>query len=129
MSCTVDIEVNKKSNVLAVPIQSVTTRDEDTVKQTGIQADNPDLTSTKQNEQNMKKQKPKEIVFIIENGVAKKRTVKTGISDVSYIEILDGLSGGEDIVKGTYKAINKDLDENVKVKINNEIKKPVTEKE
>ena len=55
--------------------------------------------------------------------------VKTGISDVSYIEILDGLSGDEDIVKGTYKAINKDLDENVKVKINNEIKKPVTEKE
>ena len=129
MSCTVDIEVNKKSNVLAVPIQSVTTRDEDTVKQTGIQADNPDLTSTKQNEQNMKKQKPKEIVFLIENGVAKKRTVKTGISDVSYIEILDGLSGDEEIVKGTYKAINKDLDENVKVKINNEIKKPVTEKE
>ncbi|HPS65288.1 MAG TPA: efflux RND transporter periplasmic adaptor subunit [Ignavibacteria bacterium] len=124
MSCTVDIEVNKKNDVLAVPIQSVTAREGDTTKQEGMQTDNPELTSTKQNEQNLKKSKPKEIVFLIENGSAKKRSVKTGISDVSYIEIIDGLSGNEDVVKGSYKAINKDLDENVKVKVNNDVKKP-----
>lgn len=123
MSCSVDIEVEKKENVLSVPIQSVTTRDEDSVKQTGIVTDNPELTTKKSDEKEDKKLKPKEIVFVIENGVVKKRTVKTGISDISYIEILEGLSGNEEIVKGSYKAINKDLEDNVKVKINNEKKK------
>lgn len=123
MSCSVDIEVEKKENVLSVPIQSVTTRDEDSVKQTGIVTDNPELTTKKSDEQEEKKLKPKEIVFVIENGVAKKRTVKTGISDISYIEILEGLSGNEEVVKGSYKAINKELDDNVKVKINNEKKR------
>jgi len=123
MSCSVDIEVEKKENVLSVPIQSVTTREEDSVKQTGIVTDNPELTTKKSAEQEEKKLKPKEIVFVIENGVAQKRTVKTGISDISYIEILEGLSGNEEVVKGSYKAINKELDDNVKVKINNEKKK------
>jgi len=129
MSCSVDIEVDKKDNVIAVPIQSVTTRDDDSTsmkKMEGEKKDSPDnLTNSKENKV-MKKLKPKEVVFVIENGVAKKKEVKTGISDDTYIEITEGLSEGTEVVKGSFKAINKELDDNSKVKIDNEKKKRIS---
>jgi HlyD family secretion protein len=125
MSCTVDIEVNKKENVIAVPIQSVTTREDESVMTNTTMNDNDkpeNLTNTKETK-SLKKNKPKEIVFIIENGIAKKKEIKTGISDDTYIEVMEGLSENEEVVKGSFKAINKDLDKDSKVKVNNERKK------
>lgn len=128
MSCTVDIEVNKKENILTVPIQSVTAReDEELNKKT--ETDNENLISNKDDEKNMKKKKVEEIVFVVENGLAKKKSVKTGISDDSYIEIIEGLNEGEEVVKGSFKAINKELEDNSKVKVDNEKKKIPKDKE
>jgi HlyD family secretion protein len=94
MSCTVDIEVNKKDNVITVPIQSVTTREDESSMTNTIanDKDKPEnLTNTKE-VKSQKKNKPKEIVFIVENGIAKQKLVKTGISDDTYIEVIEGLS-------------------------------------
>lgn len=122
MSCTVDIEVDSRDNVLAVPIQSVTTREEETsLPQQG--EGTPDNPTTGKETKGIKKNKPKEIVFVVEGGVSKKREVKTGISDAEYIEIISGLNEGEEIVKGSFKAITKDLDDGVKVKVDNAKKK------
>jgi HlyD family secretion protein len=77
----------------------------------------------------MKKQKPKEIVFLVENGMAVKKEVKTGISNDYYIEVIEGIPEGTEVVKGSFKAINKDLDNNMKVKVNNEKKAVIKEKE
>ena len=118
MSCTANIEVAKKQNVLTVPIQSITIRDESMMN--GNMSDKSTGTEnlTKTNEQDKKKKaKPQEIVFIVENGVSKKKNVKSGISDDSYIEIIDGVTENSDVVKGTYKAINTELEDNAKVKI------------
>jgi len=126
MSCTVDIEVDKKENVVSVPIQSVTTREEDTVKSFAGGNDKdkaPDNLTNSKETKSLKKNKPKEVVFVIENGVAKKKEVKTGISNDTYIEITDGLNEGDEVVKGSFKAINKDLEDGVKIKIDNEKKK------
>jgi HlyD family secretion protein len=127
MSCTVDIEVEKKENVIAVPIQSVTTREGDMQDKMTFSSEEkdeslPENLSSQNDEKIMKKVKPKEIVFIVENGVAKKREVKTGISSDSYIEVIEGLNEDIEVVKGSFKAINKDLDENAKIKVNNEKK-------
>lgn len=127
MSCTVDIEVQRKDNVIAVPIQSVTTREEDMQGQmtlSGGEKDKsvPDNLSSQRDEKIMKKQKPKEIVFVVENGVAVKKEVKTGISNDTYIEVIEGIPDGVEVIKGSFKAINKDLDNNMKVKVNNEKK-------
>ncbi len=124
MSCTVDIEVNKKDNVFAVPIQSVTTRDDDSASfKFNEDKDKPEnLVNTKETK-SQKKMRPKEIVFVVENGAVKKKEVKTGISDDSYIEIIEGLTENDEVVKGTFKAINKDLDEGTKVKVDNAKKK------
>lgn len=75
MSCTVDIEVENRNDVLSVPIQSVTTREE--FKENGIGADmeNENLKRDSEEKQN-KKIKPKEIVFIVDNNTSKKRKCK-----------------------------------------------------
>lgn len=132
MSCTVDIEVEKKDNVIAVPIQCVTTREGDiqlTISAEDKDKSMPENLSSQRDEKIMKKSKPKEIVFIVDNGVTKKREVKTGISSDSYIEIIEGLNEDAEVVKGSFKAINKDLEENTKVKVNNEKKIIKKEKE
>ncbi|HMS63708.1 MAG TPA: efflux RND transporter periplasmic adaptor subunit [Ignavibacteria bacterium] len=128
MSCTVDIEVEKKMNVLSVPIQSVTTRDE-TMNNKLLTGESDEKEEENENlkreseEKMMKRIKPKEVVFIIDNSTSKKVEVKTGISDDSYIEIVEGLNEGQEVVKGTFKAINKELEDGSKVEIDNEIKK------
>ncbi len=128
MSCTVDIEVNKKENILTVPIQSVTAREDEELNNKS-ETDNENLISNKEDEKNMKKKKVEEIVFVIDNGLAKKKAVKTGISDDSYIEVIEGLNEGEEVVKGSFKAINKELEDNSKVKVDNEKKKKPKDKE
>ena len=41
--------------------------------------------------------------------------VKTGISDDTYIEIVSGLEGEEEIVTGPYRAISKELEDGSKI--------------
>jgi HlyD family secretion protein len=127
MSCNADIKVNSKFNVLTVPIQSITARDE--LKEQ-ITQDNPDEPKRTSDEKQIKKEKPKEVVFVIESGTTPQKVkivpVKTGISDDKYVEITEGLQPDMVIVKGPYKAISKDLDNGTKVKIDNELKKKPT---
>ncbi len=118
MSCTANIEVAKKQNVLAVPIQSLTIRDDSMMKKDDKSTGNENLTKTSEQDKK-KKAKPQEVVFVVENGVSKKKNVKSGISDDSYIEIIDGVGENMDVVKGSYKAINTELEDNAKVKIDN----------
>ncbi len=130
MSCNADIKVNSKQNVLAVPIQSITARDE--MKENGTNQPGENEPKRVGEDDNKKKEKPKEVVFVVEAGnpaKVKLVTVKTGISDDKYIEILEGLQPDMEIVKGPYKAISKDLDEGSKIKIDNEIKKRTDKKE
>lgn len=134
MSCSVDVEVEKKENVLAVPIQSITTRDDDSagMKKNSMEnkdKDQPENLTTKNETKTLKKIKPKEVVFVVENMFSKKKEVKSGISNDTYIEIIDGLNEGDEVVKGSFKAINKDLEDGTKIKVNNEKKKIMKEKE
>jgi HlyD family secretion protein len=114
MSCDADIETETKSNVIAVPIQSVTARINQPAP-TPAEGDDAAVVKTKTIKQN----KPKEVVFVVQNGKAKMVEVKTGISDDSYIEIQSGLKGDEEVVSGPYRAISKDLEEGKTVTISN----------
>lgn len=45
-------------------------------------------------------------IFVLKNGVAERRTVKTGLSNFDYVEILSGLKAGEEVITsdmGDYK--------------------------
>jgi HlyD family secretion protein len=113
MSCTANIETETKSNVLSVPIPSVTARLENKVEE------KTDNTSTSTTTVAKKKEKPDEIVFLVQGGKAKTRVVKTGISDDNYIEVQEGLQGGEEVVSGSYKAISRDLNDGAVIKVEN----------
>jgi len=121
MSCNADIKVNSKSDIIAIPIQSVTAREDEKTTE-----EDDEEVKRKSNENLKKKEKPKEVVFIVEEGTppkVKMVQVKTGISDDRYIEVLEGISPDAEIVKGPYKSISKELEEGTIVKVDNEVKK------
>lgn len=125
MSMTADIETDTKQNIVSVPIQSVTTRqpkmeqktEQEEGGSTAMAASNP---GTKRKSD----QKPKEIVFVVEGGVVKAIPVKRGISDDTYVEIKEGISEGAQVVSGSYKAINRELEDGAKVRVEEPKKAP-----
>jgi HlyD family secretion protein len=120
MSCSAEIQTDTHPNVLVVPLQSVTTRDEkrwqETQQQGGGDENAMAVTVEKKKEE---KKKPQEVVFIVESGLARKKKVHTGISDDTYIEVIDGLKEGVEVIKGNYRAVSRDLDDSVKIRIEN----------
>jgi HlyD family secretion protein len=124
MSVTANIETRFRTNVLSVPIQCVTTRLPDTNNPaTGTNASTAtNVANSDTNSAATKKldepPKPIEVVFVVEGDHVKKVPVKRGISDDNYVEITDGLSEGQEVVSGGYKAINRDLEEGKKVLVN-----------
>ena len=42
--------------------------------------------------------------------------VKRGIGDDAYVEIVEGLSEGQEVISGGYKAISRELEEGKKIK-------------
>ncbi len=105
MSASVDIRTKRVRDVIALPIQAVTTRD--TAKK---EMDEKDPTSSTSTEAKKKEDTPtQECVFVIEDGKAKIRMVKTGIQDNMWIQILDGLKAGEVVISAPYNAISKTL--------------------
>ncbi len=60
------------------------------------------------------------VLFIVDNGnKAKQVSVKTGVSDNAYVEILSGLQGNEQVIKGNFKAVSKDLKDKASIKVDN----------
>jgi HlyD family secretion protein len=111
MSATVEVKTNKAENVLTIPIQAVTTR-EDTSK-----TRNEDISEDVKNqkEKDNKKKDINECVFVFKDGVAELRYVKTGIQDSKYIEVLSGISEEELVISGPYAAVSRDLSNDDKV--------------
>ena len=99
MSASVDIFTDKKTDVLTVPIQAVTTRTDTTkMKMTGIE----DIRT---------------IVFVSDGTRALARDVKTGIQDNVKIEIVSGLTEGEDVVVQPFSAISKKLADSTLIEV------------
>jgi HlyD family secretion protein len=138
MTVTCEVETRYRTNVVAVPIQSVTTRppkkeDDEKTKTSDTNAveaaeGESDSTPTGTNatevadgdadeeakdekDKRKDKDKPIEVVFIVEDDRAKMVPVKRGISDDDYSEIEEGLSEGQEVVKGSYRAIMKELED------------------
>lgn len=117
MSASVDIMTNKVSNVIAVPIQSVTTRDpSDTTADKGKSTTGAASADAAQNRKKDEKQ-PDEVVFVNDNGKAKMVQVKTGIQDDEFIEIKSGLKGDEQVITGPFSAISRILKHGDAVKV------------
>ena len=96
MTASVEIITQEKNNILVVPISSVTTKtDKDSLGNEVIN----------------------QVVFIEKDGEAEMVIVETGISDFDNIEILNGINGNENVIKGPYIAISQKLKDGSIVKI------------
>ena len=115
MSCNSDIETETVMDVLSVPIQSVTARTDVKTPSADEQNEGDEAVV----ERRTRFEKPKELVFIVKDGIAKTVEVETGISDDNYIEIKNGLDGNEDVVSGSYRAISRELNDDTKVRVEN----------
>lgn len=128
MSVTATIETRTRTNALAVPIASVTTRviKPDPETKTGPAKTNSLAAATnasagsgtnslKTGKKSDDKDKPVDVVFVVQGDHVKAVPVKIGISDDDFWEITDGLKEGDEIVTGGYRAISRDLDDGKKV--------------
>ena len=111
LSATVDIQTNR-TLAMSVPIQSVTTRGKK-------DNDKSDDSMPKKDDDKTKKTSDvvKEYVFVYDAKTAKVKQVEvtTGIQNDTYIQVLSGLQGGEEVVSGPYSAISKTLNDKMDV--------------
>jgi HlyD family secretion protein len=132
MSATADIETATVQNAIAIPIQSVTVRQngsklspEELEKQNARQAaseksDNrADVTNETEQKQKDRAQRDKQVsvVFIKKGDTVEQRKVETGIADTTDIEIKSGVKPGEEVVSGSYSVISRHLKDGMKVAI------------
>lgn len=93
MSVSVEIVTDRKKGVLLIPTSAVIVKSDSTGSEV----------------------KQQEYVYLPDNGTAKLRKVKTGIADLTNIEVRDGLKQGELIVSGPYYTLNNDMKEGTKI--------------
>lgn len=101
MSASVDINTDTQDDILSVPIQSVTTREDE-----------------KEDEEDKKKKDTaiREVVFVMSADTVKMVDVTTGIQDDEYIQVLSGLEDGEEVIAGPYSAISRKLKSGTQVR-------------
>lgn len=124
MSVTAEIETRSRTNVMTIPIQSVTTRMPSTNGPAGLKTPTNAVTAAEakpgsangKTEKKGEGPKPIEVVFLVEGDHVKVVPVKRGISDDNYVEILEGLKEGDEVISGGYKAINRELEDGKKIK-------------
>ncbi len=111
MTATVDIVTNKQDGIFTVPISAIVMKaEQDSLNK----ASEPVLAG-------LDKTKPQEAVFVLTNGVAKLKWIKTGIQDDRNIQITAGLDAGDMVIIGPYATVNRELENGQQVQ--EEIKK------
>ena len=122
MNASADIKTKRRDNVLAVPINAVTTR---------VRGSDKTIADKKKEEE--KKQRAEgetdenvtvdsdeleELVFVVQkDGKVKRVKVKTDIQDINYIEVKEGVAPGDEVVTGPFNAISKTLKDGTVVKV------------
>ena len=153
MSVNATVETRTRTNIIAAPIASVTTRapkvkpkiaggKTNSVPTNAVaaasttnaiasaatnSANGSETNSAKAGKKADEKIKPVDVVFVVEGDHVKTVPVKIGISDDDFWEITDGLKEGDEIVVGGYHAISHDLDDGKKIvkgAVNTDTEKP-----
>jgi HlyD family secretion protein len=122
MSASADIQTRTHANVLSVPINAVAVREKNSNSAVSANADDAsgDENSNKNDThaQNTNADDLDEVVFVLQPGdTVRKVKVRTDIQDINYIEIVDGLKAGDQIITGPYSIVSKTLKSGQHVKV------------
>ena len=96
MSVRAEINTAVHAKALVVPIQAVVERD----------LKNRETGATEE----------ADVVYVVENGKAAQRVVKTGISDETRVEVVSGVQDKDKVVSGPYRSL-RDLDDGDRVQV------------
>lgn len=115
MSVSAEIATRSSTNVLAVPIASITTRILKDKAKGGSATTNAVTNSSKLDKKSADADKNTDVVFVVQGDHVKAVPVKYDLSDDNYYEITNGLKEGDEIVVGGYQAINHDLEDGKRI--------------
>jgi HlyD family secretion protein len=122
LSTTAKITTAARSNVLAIPIQALSVRSKAQIEQEKATpgsvhaAAPPQETASK--DRNKDQKQDVQGVFVIRNKKAEFLPVTTGIAGTSDLEVLTGLSEGDEVITGSYKIL-RTLRSGSSVKVDN----------
>lgn len=113
MTAAADITTETRDATLSVPIQCVTVRTLDQLKEDLKEV--KDTTDFKADKDGFV-----QLLFVLQDDKAMARQVSTGIQSDKLIEVTSGLKAGETVISGSYRAISRDLRHGAAVRANNE---------
>ncbi len=106
MNTSADIQTENHKDVLGVPINAVSIRDKEKTDSSTSK-----IGSTESDEDT------DIVVFLLgKDGKAIRKKVESGIQDINYIEILNGLKEGDEVITGPYDVVSKTLQNGTQVK-------------
>ena len=124
MSANADIQTNTHANVLAVPINAVTTRDRSDTAAVGQETKKEKVKEEKSADKSDEEKPTRdvdaldEVVFVLQkDGTVKRIKVSTAIQDLNYIEVTEGIKAGDEVITGPYSTVSKTLRTGLKVKV------------
>jgi HlyD family secretion protein len=127
MSATADIETQTVNKAVAVPIQSVTVRDEGGLTSDELQQrEDKDAKEKSGNDLGVSSDKDQirrnrtqlqYVVFIRTGDKVRLARVDTGIADNTWIEVKKGVKAGDEVVSGSYAAISRQLKDGMAVHV------------
>ena len=128
-STTAKITTASKNNVVAVPIQALTVRtqgdlDAQRAAAAGKKGSGVKASGSQSGPPDPKSKKEVQGIFVVDKATKKVdfKPVETGIQGSTDMEILGGLTEGQEIVTGSYKVL-RTLKVGAKVKVDNSIAK------
>jgi len=125
MSATADIQTDRRTGIYSVPIQAVTTRMDTSGTATiredqqigQVSSDGSVSNVSLPSDEPSSSDEPMVVVFVVSEGKALMKQVKTGIQDNNYIEVSEGLEPDAEIIVGPYSAISRQLKNDLPVEV------------
>lgn len=111
MTATVEVEVQRVEDALGVPVQAVVHRRLKHLPDTPLfrewVARQPKTPTARGGDDAARYVT---VVFVVEDGVARARPVRTGISDQEHVEILAGIGPDDDVIIGPFRTLDEMAD-------------------
>ena len=118
LSTTAKITTATRSNVVTIPIQALTVRQQSDLQTAGSENGSVQAAAPQKDASKDKKNEEVQGVFVIRNKKSEFVPVQTGVAGTTDIEVLGGLKEGDEIVTGSYKVL-RTMKPGTSVKVDN----------
>lgn len=135
MTATAEIKTETVTDVVKVPLQAVTVRAKDVVRQqldeeppTEDEEGSPPPIATDDEERpgsnaSRRRDNLERVMFVVRDGKAQLVRVETGIADNRWLEIKSGIAEGDEIVTGSYRVLSRELSHDAAVIVSKKAEK------